>query len=72
MMGVDGVAQELVGRSDVMGIFQHWARIAGAGDLNEFIQQGGANVQPQVMPDQQLQQQVQAGNMVPMSEMGPQ
>ena len=70
MLAVDGVAQQIVGSSDVMGIFQHWARIAGAGDLNEFVQQGGANVQPQVMPDEQMAQQVQAGNMVPMSEMG--
>ena len=68
MMGVEGVAQQLVGSSDVVGIFQHWARIAGATDINEFIQSGGGNVMPAVMPDQMVQEQAQAGNLVPMNQ----
>jgi hypothetical protein len=62
------VAQQLVGASDVVGIFQHWARIAGATDINEFIQSGGGNVMQSVMPDQMVQEQAQAGNLVPMNQ----
>lgn len=71
MLGVDGVAQEIIGNSNIMGIFQHWARIAGAQDVTEFIQDGG-NVQMQTMSDEpggELDQQVQAGNFVPIQEL---
>lgn len=72
LLAVDGAGQELVARSDIFKIFMHWAKIAGAGDLSEFIRQGGGNFAPQIVPDQPggaLQQQVQAGNMVPVEQL---
>lgn len=68
MLGVEGVAQKIVMESDVMAIFKHWAKISGASDVNEFVQQGGGMMQPTVMPDQMVQQQAQQGNIVPMQE----
>jgi hypothetical protein len=49
-----------------------WARIMGARDIHEFVNDGGQmpEMQAQTMPDEQLQQQVQAGNMVPMQQVG--
>ena len=73
MLGVEGAGQELAARSDIFKMFTHWARIMGARDIHEFVNDGGGQFNPQVMPDQQggqLQQQVQAGNLVPMQELG--
>lgn len=73
LMGVEGAGAELAERSDIFKIFQHWAKLAGAGDLNEFIKEGGGQFNPQIMPDQEggaLQQQVQAGNLAPVESLG--
>jgi len=54
------VFQEL----DPVRIFKHAARVAGAKNLSEFERKPGS---VQVAPDQQVQQQAQAGNLVPIS-----
>ena len=73
LLGVEGLGAQIAARSDVFKIFTHWARIMGARDIHEFVNDGGnQQVQPQVVPEQMmgaLEQQVQAGNMVPMQEM---
>jgi hypothetical protein len=67
-MAVEGVAMQVYGGLNIPGMFLQWARKAGFEDVHQFVQQTGGGVAPQVMPDQQVEQQVQAGNMVPMEE----
>lgn len=59
---------ELSQHFDVVRVFKHIARNAGAKNVNEFVRRGG-QVQPQTMPDEQIQQNVQAGNIIPMGGM---
>ncbi len=60
-------SEELMGSLDTTRIFLHMARLAGAKDVQAFMRsqesQGGATV----APDEQVQQQAQAGNLVPLS-----
>jgi hypothetical protein len=62
------VLQVVTSSTDVVGFFKHWARVVGADDVNEFIRRGGGNVNTQVMPDEQVMQQAQAGNLVPIPQ----
>jgi hypothetical protein len=58
-------SSELVGqRIDIYRIFKHLAQISGAKNIDDF-ELSQQQVQPQVMPDEQVQQQVQAGNYIP-------
>lgn len=60
-------SEQLAQEFDIVRIFKHIARNAGAKNVNDFIARGG-NVQPQVQSDNQVQQQVQAGNLIPFNE----
>jgi hypothetical protein len=68
-----GSSPMLASRIDIFRLFKHIARSLGAKDIEEFElktqNQQLPQVQTQIMPDEQVQQQVQAGNMIPMSEM---
>lgn len=69
LLATPGASEEIAQRSDIFKVFMHWARLAGASDLNEFIREGGGNFQPQIVPDgpgSQFEQQVQAGNLAPV------
>lgn len=73
LLAAPGASEEITQRSDIFKVFMHWAKLAGAGDLNEFVREGGANFQPQVVPDgpgSAFEQQVQAGNLVPVQGLG--
>lgn len=48
---------------NMTGIFKHIAKIMGAKNIDDFIIRAGA---PAVMPDQQVQDEVNAGNLVPV------
>ncbi len=50
---------------DVVRIFKHVARVMGAKDVNEFVMKAGP-IQAQIMPDAQVANQAQAGNIVPV------
>lgn len=67
LMAVPGVAQSLASDTNVVGLFHKWARKMGFDDVYEYSRQGGQATFA-TMPDEQLQQQVQAGNLVPMSQ----
>jgi hypothetical protein len=54
---------------DVVRIFKHVARVMGAKDVNEFVLKAGP-VQAQLMGDQQVASQAQAGNLVPVTQGG--
>jgi len=54
---------------DITKIFKHIAREAGAKNVNDFMRRGG-NVQGQVVPDEQVQNQQQQGNIVAMPGVG--
>ena len=61
--GNPDLAQEF----DVVRIFKHIARNAGAKNVNDFVARGG-DIKPEVQPNEQVQQQVQAGNLIPFNE----
>jgi len=54
--------QEFAQSADVIGIFQHLARISGAKNVQDFVKRGGKAT---VVPDQQAAQMAQAGNIAP-------
>ena len=57
----------LTQKFDIMRIFKHIARNTGAKNVEEFEVKGQVPpVNAQVMPDEQVAQQAQAGNLVPM------
>ena len=58
---------ELAQEFDVVRIFKHIARNAGAKNVNDFVARGG-NVQPQVQSNSQVQNQVQQGNLIPFDQ----
>jgi hypothetical protein len=58
---------ELSQSFDLVRIFKHIARNAGAKNVNEFVRRGG-DMQAQVMPDEQVAEQVQEGNIIPFDQ----
>jgi len=56
---------QLAQHFDVVKIFKHIARNAGAKNVNEFVRRGG-NIKGQVTPNDQVAQQLQAGNIGPI------
>jgi hypothetical protein len=59
-----GSTPELMQQFDVTRIFMYIATQLGAKNVEDF-KRNMNQMQPQVMPDQQIQQQLQAGNIVP-------
>jgi hypothetical protein len=58
----------LVGQQfDMVRIFMHIARLMGAKNLHEFKAKVG-QIQPQVMPDEEVAKQAQAGNLIQMPQ----
>ena len=60
-----GSNPELAQKFDVVRIFTHIARNLGAKNVNDFVRTGG-NITPQSMPNDQVLNEMQAGNLVPM------
>lgn len=60
-----GSNPELAQKFDVVRIFSHIARNLGAKNVNDFVRTGG-NINPQSMPNEQVLNEMQAGNLVPM------
>lgn len=58
---------EISQRVDILRLFLHAARLGGARDVFEFIRKGG-NMSVVPMADEQIQGQVQKGNMVPLGD----
>lgn len=54
---------------DGVRLFTHIARMMGAKNIYDFVNKGGA-VQAQVLPDEQVAQMAQQGNVVPLSGAG--
>jgi hypothetical protein len=50
---------------DTVRIFQYWATLTGAKNIGDFVQKGGS-VNAQVLPDEEVARQVEAGNIVPL------
>lgn len=66
-LGVEGAGAEMLGGLNMQNLFLQWARKSGFENVHEFMKAGG-DVQAQVMPDEQVQQQAQAGNLVPTGQ----
>lgn len=60
---------ELGAQFDMVRIFKYLAKSMGAKNVNDFVKQGG-NVNPQVMPDEEVAKNVQAGNLIPTGGQG--
>ena len=60
-----GSNPELSQKFDVVRIFTHIARNLGAKNVHDFVRKGGG-INPQTMPDSQVLNQAQAGNLVPL------
>jgi hypothetical protein len=65
-----GTTPELAQQFDVTRIFMYIAHQLGANNVEDF-RRNVNQLQGQVMPDEQVQQQVQAGNLVPTTALGP-
>jgi len=63
MFNVIASHPELQQTFDIGRIFKYMATSMGAKNVDEFVR-----VKPQMMPDEQVKQQAQAGNIVPMQE----
>jgi hypothetical protein len=63
MFQILGTSPELQQTFDIGRIFKYIATNMGAKNVDEFVR-----MKPQVMDDEQVQQQAQAGNIVPMQE----
>jgi hypothetical protein len=59
---------ELMQNLDSTRIFLHMARLAGAKDVQTFMRSPQAQGGARVAPDAQVQQQAQAGNLVPIDQ----
>lgn len=55
---------------DVTKIFRHMARINGAKNVGDFINQGGS-LETSIQPNQQVTDQVQRGNLIPLDATTP-
>ena len=62
-----GTSPELSQQFDVTRIFMYIAQQLGAKNVEDF-RRNVNRMQPQTMPDEQVQQQAQAGNLIPMGE----
>lgn len=60
--------QEVASVIDMPKVFLHMMKLMGAENIYDFVRQGGQTpqLQPQVMPDDQVEGQVDAGNLVPL------
>lgn len=58
---------ELANHFDIVKIFKHIARNAGAKNVNSFVRQGGG-VQPRALPNNQVQNLAQRGNITPINQ----
>ena len=67
MFKVIGTTPELAQQFDVSRIFMYIAQQMGAKNVEDF-RRNMNQVQGQMMPDQQVAQQAQAGNLVPMNQ----
>jgi hypothetical protein len=67
MMQVVGGNPELASQFDVVRIFQYWATLQGARNVSDFIKAGGT-VRSNVLPDEEVARQAEAGNIVPLRE----
>jgi len=67
MLSIPEIAMEAFGGTDVHRLFLHMIRRMGFENVHQFQKAGGQMPQmnAQVMPDAQVEQQLQAGNVVP-------
>jgi hypothetical protein len=71
LLGIEGVGQQLAAQYDMGRIFSYWAEEGGFKDIHEFRASGqqlqGAPVGFGA-PDEQVMQQQQAGNIIPLDQ----
>ena len=69
LLTVPGVGEQIAAGMDLPRFFANWMRLTGATNALDFFNPGnGSNVTAQVLPDQEVDDQAQAGNIVPIRE----
>jgi hypothetical protein len=68
MMSIPEIAMATMGKMNIGGMFAKWARDNGWADVHDYMRSETPGMNVSMMPDQQLQQQAQAGNMVPVQQ----
>jgi hypothetical protein len=63
MFQVIGQQPELQAQFDTVRIFKHWARLSGAKNVEDFVRRN-PQAAPQVVEDEEVQRQREAGNLV--------
>jgi len=63
MLQTIGSNESLVMHFDIVRIFKHWARMAGAKNISQFISR---QTNAEVLPDEEVARQAEAGNIIPM------
>jgi len=58
---------ELAQKFDIVKIFKHIARNAGAKNVNEFIRRGG-DIASETMPNEDVSKEVDKGNLIPINQ----
>ncbi len=66
MLQMVGAQPALLQKLDVVNIFLHWARIAGAKNVTDFVLRGDKKIN--VLQDEAIEKQMEAGNIVPMKD----
>jgi len=73
MLQIPEISMEVFAGMDVRGFFLSLVRQMGFPDVHEYVKSKGQlpPVNPQVIPDEQLNREVEAGNLVPTQEVAP-
>jgi len=68
LLQVPGVGERIAAGMDIPRFAANWMRMTGATNALEFFQTGGSDgtAPPQVLPDEEVAAQAQAGNIVPI------
>ena len=70
LLQVPGVGERIASGMDIPRFFANWMRMTGATNALEFFNTGGQDqtAPPQVLPDDVVASEAQAGNLVPIGE----
>ena len=71
LMQVEGAASSVLEQVDLGRLLQHIARAGGSSSYPEFLKKGGGAV-VNVVPDEQVQEMAQRGDIAPVEEVYPQ
>jgi hypothetical protein len=69
LLGVEGAVQEISARTDLVSMFLNWAKASGFDDISAFVKSGAPAPQVTYAEPEQIESQLDAGNIVPLEAM---